>query len=71
MMTRQQTRRAFLFAIGMALGKLDVLKASGGELIVDLGQWDHVVFKYRGKNCVVPVAEVFAAVQEGHGHTTT
>lgn len=64
-MTKATTRRAFLFAIGMALGKLDALKAEGGQLTCDLNQWSHVVFKHKGKTITIPVADVFAALQGG------
>lgn len=64
-MTRRQTiRSAVLLAVGMALGKLDTLKAEGGMLTVDLGQWSKVVFTLKGKRVEVPVAEVFASLQE-------
>jgi hypothetical protein len=62
---RHAIRQASLLVFGMALGKLDVLKASGGQLTVDLGQWEHVVFSLGGKRISVPVAEVFKALQEG------
>lgn len=63
-MTRKATRRAFLFAIGMALGKLDALAADGGQLTCDLNQWTHVVFKHGKKVITIPVAEVFAALEQ-------
>lgn len=59
MTRRHQLRTMFLFSIGMALGKLDALKADGGELTVPLDQWQRVVFKYRGKKVVIPVSEIF------------
>jgi hypothetical protein len=62
---RSSIRLAMLTGVGMALGKLDALKASGGQLTVDLGQWEHVVFKLHGKTIAVPVAEVFKALAEG------
>lgn len=65
-MTRRQTlRQATLFAIGMALGKMDSLKAEGGQLTVDLNQWGSVVFKHKGRTVTVPVAEIFDALQNG------
>ncbi len=64
-MNKSTTRRAFLFAIGMALGKLDVLKASNGLLTVDLSQWQAVVFKLGKQTVSVPVADIFAAIREG------
>jgi hypothetical protein len=54
-----------LTGVGMALGKLDALKATGGQLTVDLGQWEHVVFTLGKRTIRVPVAEVFQALQEG------
>lgn len=62
---RHAIRTASLLAFGMALGKLDVLKAQSGQLTVDLGQWDHIVFKLHGKVISVPVVEVFQALAEG------
>jgi hypothetical protein len=62
---RSAIRNASLLAFGMALGKLDALKANGGQLTVDLGQWEHVVFTLHKKTISVPVAEVFRALQEG------
>lgn len=68
---RAAIRRAVLLAVGIALGKLDALKAEGGQLTVDLNQWAYVVFKYRGKTVNVPVSEIFSAVaetSESHSH---
>ena len=62
---RSSIRLAMLTGVGMALGKLDALKAEGGLLTVDLGQWDRVVFSLHGKAISVPVAEVFKALAEG------
>lgn len=62
---RKAIRHGVLFAIGCALGKLDTLKASGGQLTCDLGQWSHVVFILGNRKITVPVAEVFAALAEG------
>lgn len=59
MTRRQAVRRATLLAFGMALGKLDALKASGGQLTVDLDQWAEVVFKHQGKTVEVSAAEIF------------
>ena len=68
-MTRRQiVKRATLFAFGIALTKLDLLKASEGEgtgkgqLTCDLNQWSTIVFKYNGKAITVPVSEVFSAL---------
>jgi methyl coenzyme M reductase subunit C len=65
MTRRQATRQAVLFAFGMALGKLDSLKAEGGQLTCDLNQWSTIVFKHGKKTITIPVAEVFAALAEG------
>jgi hypothetical protein len=51
--------------MGMALGKLDALKAQGGQLTCDLNQWRAIVFKYRGKTVVVPMSQVFEALAGG------
>lgn len=67
---RGAIRRAVLMAMGMALFKMDLLKAQGGELTCDLGQWDHITFKFRGRTVRVPVAEVFAAIAGGDRSTT-
>lgn len=65
---RQVIRKAVLMAIGMALGKMDAVKATagpGGTLTVPLDQWGQVVFTLKGKRIVVPVEEVFDALAEG------
>lgn len=65
-MNRRETiRYGVLFAMAMALGKMDALKASEGQLLCDLSQWGSIVFKLHGKQIRVPVEEVFAALQEG------
>lgn len=64
-MTRRcAIRHGVLLAFGMALGKMDALKASGGLLTVDLDQWGTIVFKHKGKTINVAVAEVFKAMSE-------
>jgi hypothetical protein len=63
--THPSIRYGVLFAMAMALGKMDTLKASGGQLTCPLDQWDHVTFTYRGKTVTMTVAEVFAALQGG------
>lgn len=67
MTRRRAVKHAVLLAFGMALGKMDVLKAAGGQLTCDLDQWGTIVFKYRGQSVSVPVGEVFAALKESHG----
>lgn len=62
---RTAVRHATLLTFGMCLGKMDCVKAAGGQLTVDLDQWGSVVFKHRGKTISVPVAEIFAALAEG------
>lgn len=59
---RKAIRQAVLMGIGMALGKMDALKAAGGQLTVPLDQWQAIVFELKGKRITVPVAEVFAAL---------
>lgn len=66
MTRRQSIRRGMLLAMGMALGKMDALKATGGQLTCDLDQWGTIVFKYRGQTETIPVGEVFAALKT-HG----
>ncbi len=63
MTRRQAIRMGLLFSIGMALGKLDVLKAESGQLTVPLDQWRNVVFTYRGKKIVISVEEIFRTLQ--------
>jgi hypothetical protein len=63
MTRRQAIRMGLLFSIGMALGKLDVLKAESGQLTVPLDQWRNVVFTYKGKKIVISVAEIFKTLQ--------
>lgn len=62
---RQSIRQGILFAIGMALGKMDTLKAEGGELLVPLDQWKQVVFKLQGKTVTIGVHEIFNALVAG------
>lgn len=62
---RSAVRQATLLVFGMALGKMDVLKASAGQLTVDLDQWGCVVFKHHGKTISVPVSEIFDALAAG------
>jgi hypothetical protein len=64
MTRRMAVRQAALLAFGMALGKMDALKAEGGLLTVDLDQWGHIQFKHKGKTISVPVSEIFAALSE-------
>ncbi len=64
MKRRIALRHAALLAFGMALGKLDVLKASSGQLTVPLDQWGSIVFERHGKRITVSVDEVFRALQE-------
>lgn len=64
MTRRLAVRNGVLLAFGMALGKLDTLKAQGGQLTCDLDQWSTIVFTHRGKRVTVPVAEVFKAMSE-------
>ena len=63
MTRRASIRRAVLIMLGMALGKLDALQASGGVLSCNLDQWDHITFTYKKREISVPVSEVFAALQ--------
>lgn len=64
MTRRTAVRNGVLLAFGMALGKLDTLKAEGGQLTCNLDQWSTIVFMHHGKRVTVPVAEVFKAMQE-------
>ena len=61
---RKALRTLILLTFGMALGKMDVLKAKGGELTVDLSQWQDVVFSLNGKRIAVTVQDVFNALKE-------
>ena len=60
-----------LFAVAMALGKMDLLKAQDGHLTVPLDQWRTVSFTLKGKTIRVPVTEVFAALAEMSEPPTT
>lgn len=62
MTRRESLRLGTLFAFGMALGKLDALKAEGGQLTADLGQWNQIVFKYHGKTIAVSTSEIFKSL---------
>jgi hypothetical protein len=72
---RQALRRATLLMFGMALGKLDVIKASTPErcgcLTINLDQWGEIVFTLHGRRISVPVADVFAALADERGVKTT
>lgn len=70
MIRRQALRSAVLTAFALALGKYDALAQGSGKkgdptgvLTVDLNQWAAIVFKHQGQTTVVPMAEVFAAIQ--------
>lgn len=63
---RESIRRAMLLAIGTSMaGHTTQAHANPAMLTVDLNQWSTVVFKLKGKTVYVPVAEIFAALQEG------
>jgi hypothetical protein len=64
MKRRHALKNATLLAFGMALGKLDALKASNGQLTVPLDQWGSIVFEHKGKKITVRVDEIFRALQE-------
>lgn len=65
-MTRKEAIRfGVSFAVATALGKYDALAQDGGYLTIDLNQWRGVTFKLGGKKLMIPVAEVFAALEEG------
>lgn len=68
MTRRKAIQNGVLMAFGMALGKMDTLKASSGQLTVPLDQWGSLVFTYRGKTVTVSVAEVFRAMTEIAAH---
>lgn len=68
MTRRHAIRTGTLFAMALALGKMDVLKAApGGQLTCPLDQWDHVTFTYRGRTITVSVSEIFDSLHEGIG----
>lgn len=62
---RDSIRFGVLFAFGLALGKMDTLKASDGLLTCDLNQWRTIRFTYKGKTINVPVADVMRALESG------
>lgn len=61
---RDAVKRGVFFAVAMALGKMDLLKAEGGQLTVPLDAWDHVVFIRKGRQIRIPVDEIFNALLE-------
>lgn len=63
MTRRESLRTGFLLAMAIALGKMDALKASEGQLTCDLSQWGAIVVKLHGEGIRIPVAEVFAALK--------
>lgn len=71
MKRRAALKRATMLMFGLALGKMDALKASSGQLTVNLDQWGEIVFTHGGKRIAIPVAEVFAALAEERGVKTT
>ena len=64
---RQILVQGILTAFGMALGKYDALAQDGGLLRVPLGQWEWLVFEYRGRRVAIKTDEVFAALEESYG----
>jgi len=64
MRRRTAIKQATLLAFGMALGKLDSLKAQGGVLTVDLGQWRHVAFSLHGKKIEIRTEDIFKSLEE-------
>lgn len=52
-----------LMATAMALGKMNLLKAEGGELTVPLDAWHHVVFIRKGKRITITVDDIFEALK--------
>jgi hypothetical protein len=68
MTRRQALRNAMLCAVGMTLGKFDaVIEAKSGLLTVNFSEWRTVVFTLGKRQVVVPVAEIFKALEEGRG----
>ena len=61
---RKALRTLILLTFGMALGKMDVLKAKGGELTVDLGQWERIIFNLHGHQIAVTVQDVFNVLKD-------
>lgn len=66
MTRRAALRRAMLLATATALASsTKVLFGQNGSLRVPLDQWHDVTFEFKGQRVVVPMAEIFAAVQSG------
>ena len=59
MTRREATKFGTLFALGLALGKMDALKAEQGQLVCDLAQWPTIKFKYHGEVVSYSTKEVF------------
>jgi hypothetical protein len=53
-----------LLGFGSVLGSFNVVKASTGQLTVNLDQWQYVVFERKGKRCAIGVDEVFQALSD-------
>lgn len=60
---RDAVKASILLAFGMALGKLDALKADGGLLTVDLNQWSRIRFKLGKEQIDISVREAFEALR--------
>lgn len=68
---RDVLRTAILAAFGIAGQRYDALAQGrttpGGSLTCALDQWQAFVFTYKRKQVAVPMAEVFAALEEAYG----
>jgi hypothetical protein len=62
---RVALRRAILLAATTALSGAKVLHGQTGQLTINLDQWSHLVFERKGQRVVVPIEEVFDALQQG------
>ncbi len=59
---RKALRSLMLLTVGLSLSGEKTISAEGGELTVDLGQWERVMFKLHGRQIAVTVHEVFDAL---------
>ncbi len=59
---RKALRSLMLLTVGLSLRGEKIISAKGGELTVDLGQWERVTFRLHGRQIAVTVHEVFDAL---------
>ena len=60
-----------LSAFGAAATKLDLFAASGGVFSSNLDDWAWLALDFKGRRVSIPMAEVFAALEEQFGSSAT